>query len=672
MSEFFSHFHFIRPWMLLAALPAIGLSWALLRHQQKAVQWQSFIAPHLLNYLVDGQAQQVKRLPLLALLAMWILASLALAGPAWKKLPQPVHKEVGALVIIWDLSPSMKATDLKPSRVVRSRLKLFDLLKARKQGVTALISYSGEAHIVTPLTDDTDTISSLITGLHPDIMPVTGSNTEMALETAIQLLSDGGVQRGDILFVTDGIADEALPELSKLAQNSGHRITVWGIGTADGAPIPGKNGGFIKNRAGDIIIAQLDEPQLSDAAAAMGGVYVPFTNNDFDLNSFQNFSGQSLTQLQQQSERTFDKWYEHGPHLLLLILPFAAFAFRRGWLLTLSCLGLFMHTEPSQALEWQDLWLNQDQQAYKKLQNGDAASAAEAFNNPQWKGIADYKNQNYEAALENFSQQENAQDLFNQGNALAHLDNYEQAKAAYQRALELEPDFQEAKDNLDIVKQLEQLQQQQQNQDDSQQGQQDQQNQDNASQQGQQNQQNQQSDGSQNDSQQSDAAQNEQQQNADNSDSQNAQQHGEQDGENQQASEQNKQQLNDEQREALEQQYGQQGEQAENEAEQEAQQAQQEQPDDTPPENAEQQAQLAKQQADAEQSQQEANQKMAQAMQNAQPRSEEDQALEQWLRKVPDDPSGLLRNKFKYESRERQLKLRNQTRRPPGTAEPRL
>ena len=594
-------------------------------------------------------------------------------------MPRPVHKEVGALVIIWDLSPSMKATDLKPSRVVRSRLKLFDLLKARKQGVTALISYSGEAHIVTPLTDDTDTISSLITGLHPDIMPVTGSNTEMALETAIQLLSDGGVQRGDILFVTDGIADEALPELSKLAQNSGHRITVWGIGTADGAPIPGKNGGFIKNRAGDIIIAQLDEPQLSDAAAAMGGVYVPFTNNDFDLNSFQNFSGQSLTQLQQQSERTFDKWYEHGPHLLLLILPFAAFAFRRGWLLTLSCLGLFMHTEPSQALEWQDLWLNQDQQAYKKLQNGDAASAAEAFNNPQWKGIADYKNQNYEAALENFSQQENAQDLFNQGNALAHLDNYEQAKAAYQRALELEPDFQEAKDNLDIVKQLEQLQQQQQNQqnqqqnqDDSQQGQQDQQNQDNASQQGQQNQQNQQSDGSQNDSQQSDAAQNEQQQNADNSDSQNAQQHGEQDGENQQASEQNKQQLNDEQREALEQQYGQKGEQAENEAEQEPQQAQQEQPDDTPPENAEQQAQLAKQQADAEQSQQEANQKMAQAMQNAQPRSEEDQALEQWLRKVPDDPSGLLRNKFKYESRERQLKLRNQTRRPPGTAEPRL
>jgi len=127
MSEFFSNFHFIRPLFLLALIPSVLLGVALLRQQQKAVQWQTFIAPHLLKFLVDGSANKLKRLPIFALIGLWSLAALALAGPAWTKLPQPVHKEASALVIVWDLSPSMKAGDLNPSRVVRSRLKLFDL-----------------------------------------------------------------------------------------------------------------------------------------------------------------------------------------------------------------------------------------------------------------------------------------------------------------------------------------------------------------------------------------------------------------------------------------------------------------------------------------------------------------------------------------------------------------
>lgn len=670
MSEFINQFHFLRPAFLFALVPAILVTWALLRQQNQARQWQAFIAPHLLHYLVDGQTTQVKRLPLLALLGLWLLATLALAGPAWKKLPQPVHKEGSALVVVWDLSPSMKATDLNPSRVVRARLKLFDLLKTRKEGVTALISYSGEAHIVTPLTDDSATISSLLNGLHPDIMPVAGSNAEMALEMALRLLDDGGIQRGDILFVTDGIASQAHNTLADLAKTRAHRIVVWGIGTAEGAPIPGKNSGFLKNSQGDIIISQLDEQQLSDASAAMGGIYLPFTNNDFDLKSFQSLTGPSLSQKHQETQRTFDQWYEHGPHLLLLMLPLAAFAFRRGWLLSLLCLGVLLPSDRTYALGWDNLWLNKDQQAHKELQSGDPAAAAEKFKNQQWKGVANYKTQNYQTALQNFSQQESAETLFNQGNALTHLEDYPQAKAAYERALELNPELQQAKDNLEIVKQLEQLQQQnqQQNQDNNQNNQDP--NQDNNSQQNDQqnSQQNADSDAAKN-QQQSD-----QQQSGDPSDqASNGQQQEQQENQQadsepgQDASQQGDKQLSEQQRQALEQQYG------EAEQEQEQQQAQQHAQQQGDTENPQQTPQQAQQQAaDAQQNEDQQNQSLASALATQQ-RSEEDQALEQWLRKVPDDPSGLLRNKFKYESRERQLKLREgATRRPPGNREPRL
>jgi len=93
-------------------------------------------------------------------------------------------------------------------------------------------------------------------------MPVTGSNVEMALETAITVLKDGGITKGDILFVTDGIAFDAAAELSGLAKAHSHRITVWGIGTTEGAPIPGRNGGFLKNNQGEIIISKIDDKQL--------------------------------------------------------------------------------------------------------------------------------------------------------------------------------------------------------------------------------------------------------------------------------------------------------------------------------------------------------------------------------------------------------------------------
>src|SRR5690606_7644966 len=125
-----------------------------------------------------------QRWPLLGLLGLWTLAIVALAGPVWQKIPQPVERNTEALVICWDLSPSMLAEDVKPSRPLRSRLKLIDLLQARTDGQIALIAYSAEAYTVTPLTDHRETLINLLPALSPTTLPSIGSNPEMALTAA--------------------------------------------------------------------------------------------------------------------------------------------------------------------------------------------------------------------------------------------------------------------------------------------------------------------------------------------------------------------------------------------------------------------------------------------------------------------------------------------------------
>src|SRR5690554_571921 len=114
-------FHFLRPLWLVALLPALLLCLWLLISQRRNVQWTRYVAPNLLPYLLDQIQVKRQRWPLFGVLGLWALAIVALAGPVWQKIPQPVERNTEALVICWDLSPSMVAEDIKPSRLMRSR-----------------------------------------------------------------------------------------------------------------------------------------------------------------------------------------------------------------------------------------------------------------------------------------------------------------------------------------------------------------------------------------------------------------------------------------------------------------------------------------------------------------------------------------------------------------------
>jgi len=618
-----AQFHWLRPWWLAALLPGIALALLLARRSGNNSNWQGVIAPELLPYLVEqGASTQRQRLHWW-LLAPWLCACLALAGPSWNKIPLPIHKQQTPLVILLDLSPSMLAEDVKPNRLTRARLKLTDLLHARQEGTTALVAYAGDAHVVTPLTDDTATIVSLLPALNPTVMPVTGNQPLQALEKGIALIQKSGFANGHILLVSDGLPGADLPQMdAQLKGVSGIKVSVLALGTTDGAPIPataaGSKGGFVKDRQGNIVLAQLREKPLRALAQNNGGLYRKLSTDDKDFEALNQLFDSADSEQSQQLLRTFDTWHDSGFWLILPLLPFLLLAFRRNVLALVILAPLAFVPSKSQALEWQDLWLRSDQQGQKALAAGDAEAAEALFKNPNWKGSAAYKNGNFDAAEEHFKNSEaTADSLYNLANAQAKAGQLEAALENYQTALELDTQHKDAAFNKDLVEkalQQEQQQEKEQSQDDKdqQEGEQGEDNKDKSE------------DGESSDSKQ-DGEQGDNDAGQPNDSSENKEQESgsDSDADSKLENQSEPKQKNDDNEADGE---------PEEKDEASAGDEQEQKPDDEKPQSA----------AAAEPS---AADKMPE---------EQRQALEQWLRRVPDDPSGLMRRKFQYEALQRQ------------------
>ena len=308
------NFQFLRPLWLLALVPAILLIAALWRLNSSVTAWDRAIDHELLPFLLDRSKNASQRTPLVLLLVVWTLSSLALAGPVWEKLPQPVQKREDALVIVLDLSLSMFAPDHNPSRVDLAKRKLRDVLALRDEGQTALVVYAGDAHTVTPLTDDVVTIEALVPSLNPNIMPLFGSDPIAALSLAIELLKNTDGASGKILLMTDGIAgfDEE-QRIADLLEGTGNELLVMGIGTEEGAPIRTNDGNLLTDERGTIIVPKLNRNLLTSLANRVGGRYHDIQLADSDLayllSEINPLDNEALSDVEEE----FDVWYEAGP-----------------------------------------------------------------------------------------------------------------------------------------------------------------------------------------------------------------------------------------------------------------------------------------------------------------------------------------------------------------------
>ena len=482
MNEILGDFHFVRPFWFLGLLPILMI-WLLYKSQNKGSgSWRGVIDPVLANYLIDcGEVASgfKKRMQFLLWLTAWVLACTALAGPAWEKLPEPVAKKTSALIIVLDLSPSMLAQDIKPSRILRARYKLIDILKLRKEGLTALVVYAGSAHLVSPLTDDSKTIINLVNSLDPTMMPTLGSNIEEAIEISTEITANSGLSRADILLVTDGVDRRAFSTIETIVNINGlFRVSILGIGTEQGAPIPLSYGGFLKDQRGNILIPKLEPESLKKLAEKTGGLYQSMASDNNDINLLLKHTLISMPNEIRETERSFDVWNDQGYWLIIILLPLIILAFQRGVLVAFLLMP-FLYPFSINAFEWNDLWERKDQQAAKALESGNAKEAQGLFRDDQWRASAAYIAGDYQSAVEEFgalSKNADADTLYNLANSLANIGEFEAAIDTYARSLEIAPNSEDALFNKrlleDLLEQQQQQDQQQQQQRDQQQQQQ--------------------------------------------------------------------------------------------------------------------------------------------------------------------------------------------------------
>jgi Ca-activated chloride channel homolog len=273
VSALLADFHFLRPWWLGLFAPLAYYCWNLWRHQPGQGFWQRICDPALIPFVVTDGDGKIRRRSLLPFALGGSCAILALAGPTYERTPQPVFRDQAALVLLLDLSSSMSAPDITPSRLERAQFKIKDLLATRATGQTALVVFAAQPFTVTPLTDDVKTIDSQLAILTPELMPSQGGDIPRAMQQGVELLKQAGFSRGDLLLITDSIAPDAIePTVSKLGGGQ-FRLSVLGVGTTIGSPIPLPDGGFVTARNGAIVLSKLTVATLTQLAQRGGGIF---------------------------------------------------------------------------------------------------------------------------------------------------------------------------------------------------------------------------------------------------------------------------------------------------------------------------------------------------------------------------------------------------------------
>jgi Ca-activated chloride channel family protein len=410
-------------------------------------------------------------------------------------------------------------------------------------------------------------------------MPSRGSYPVAAINKGRTLLEQAGVSYGEVLLVTDGGSSPAAERVARDLNSAAYTLSVLGVGTTEGAPIPRVTGGFVTDRAGQIAVARLEENSLRALAVAGGGRYATLTSDNRDLDYL--LSGEIGPSAATDESHATDRWREEGPWLLLLLLPLAAMSFRRGWAIVLMVAVLPL-AEPAHASFWDDLWQNKNQQAQRQLADGDALGAAELFEDGEWQAVSRYRGGNFAESAAQFAERGDTRNLYNLGNALAMQGEFASAIDAYEQVLEMDPEDVDAEYNRDRLQELLEEQESQQQEGESQ------------------------------DSDQESGGESEQSDGENPADQQNADSSAQSEAEEGDPTERPEDEGQQEDLEALQE-----------ELQRAAEQAQ---------ENNEARQQLTEEQLEE--------------LRRAQ---EQQQAMEQWLRRIPNDPGGLLRRKFRYQ-----------------------
>jgi Ca-activated chloride channel family protein len=446
-------FHFLRPlWLLLLPCAALlPLIWRRSRDLQRRLR--SNIAEHLLPHLLVTPQDRHWLRPAHQVCALLVLGALAAAGPTWEQDRPGFLDNRAPLIIAVDLSPSMDANDVQPTRLEAAKHKIHDLIQRRAGARNALIAYAGTAHLVLPATDDPALLDTFIQALGTDLIGKPGKNVGAVIEQAKRLLT-AEKSPGTLLLITDGADTSTLADLDKQLDDSQLQVLILAVGSEDGAIIHDASGQPRTDSNGRPALGRFDQAALKQLAWALDAPLGSLTlNNDdldwIDLHAQQHFQSAS-------DEQKALHWKDAGYWLCWPLLLIAFFSVRKGWSVNwmaglLMAVGLGLQPAPAQANALVDAFFTPDQQGRWAFKHEHFPQAAAHFVDPYWKGIAAYNAADFDLALASFARLQTPQAYFYLGNIYVRRFKFDEAIAAYTQALKLQPQFPEATANLALA-----------------------------------------------------------------------------------------------------------------------------------------------------------------------------------------------------------------------------
>lgn len=299
--------HFAQPWafavvllVLLSPLLALGAS-SWIRKQSRETDFVSSEMRELLYEKDAGRAAFTRAVSVLFWLTALFLA-IALTRPQWGLLEETVERRGLDIVIAIDLSTSMRAQDVKPSRIENAREELAFLVDELKGNRIGLVGFAGSAFLFCPLTLDTDAVELFLDEMTIEAVPVPGTSLGDAIRTALKTFKLGGdSSEGSkvLLLLTDGEDHESQPvEAAKEAAKAGVIIDTVGLGTLAGGEIPDPvSGQAVRDESGQSVLSKLDGTVLEEVARVTGGQFMRLDASKDGLTSY-------LTMLKKRQTRS--------------------------------------------------------------------------------------------------------------------------------------------------------------------------------------------------------------------------------------------------------------------------------------------------------------------------------------------------------------------------------
>lgn len=266
---------------LLILVPLLFLL-AMINVYERKKKLEKFGCPALVGRLMPDVSTPRRRLKLMLMLSAFSLVIVMLARPQMgTKISQEKRRGIEVIIAL-DISNSMRATDVEPSRLEKSKMLIENMVENFTEDKIGLVVFAGDAFVQLPITSDYVSAKMFLQNIDPSLIAAQGTNIAEALQISSKSFTQQDKIGRAIIVITDGEDHEGgAVETAKEAKKKGGRVFVLGVGSSNGSPVPDGNGGYMKDNVGQEVMSVLNEDMCRQIAEAGGGSYIHVDNSNF-------------------------------------------------------------------------------------------------------------------------------------------------------------------------------------------------------------------------------------------------------------------------------------------------------------------------------------------------------------------------------------------------------